>query len=134
MKTTSIISGLCTIVLTAAIADARPPKKFAKHKHKANKVENKAERVAEREDAIAGDTNRTAILNKEQKKLAARIEAGEKAGKLSKGEASSLRRKLDSLARYEATLKAGDLSENERERLHKKAIEIKRDLHKEIRD
>lgn len=133
---------LVTLMTLSSIADARP--RWKKARHQANKIENKAEKRAAKEEAavakkdfaeekIQGD-DATPLLNKKQKKLEKRIAAGVKSGKLSTGEASRLRRKLNSLARYEATLKSGELSTNDRERLHKKSLEITRAINKELKD
>lgn len=145
MKTQSLTLltiGLCSFAIFTSAADARP--RWKRAKHQANKIENKAEKRAAKEEAAVakkdfkeettqGD-DATPLLNKKQKKLEKRIAAGVKSGKLSTGEASSLRRKLNSLARYEATLKAGELSTSERERLHKKSLEVTRAINKELKD
>ncbi len=82
----------------------------------------------------AGD-KRTPVVNKAQHKYEEVIQFGERSGRLSKGEASRLRRKVDSLEKLEARYKAGSsLSTREREKIHEEMIEIRRDLHKELLD
>ena len=84
--------------------------------------------------AEEGD-KRTPILNLAQHRFEEKIEFGEKTGRLSKGEASSLRRKVDSLKKLEARTKDGkELSEREREKLMKEALEVRREIEKELRD
>jgi len=85
------------------------------------------------EEAEKGD-DRTPLLNIKQHRYEETIEAGERRGRLSKGEASSLRRKLESLYRLEDRIKHGKLSVRDREKLHKEALELQRDIHKELRD
>lgn len=145
MKTkplTLLTIGLCTVAAYTSAVDARPHWKHARHQ--ANKVENRAEkRAALEEKALkkkdfkeeeSQGSDATPLLNRKQKHLEKRISDGVKFGRISTGEASSLRRKLASLARYEATLKAGKLSTNERERLHKKSIEISKQINKALKD
>lgn len=129
----ALVCSFSCLSLSSAFAGPKHAHKKG-HKHRANKVEKKAERSAAIEEKRVGDSDRTPRLNQEQEQLERRVAAAEKAGRLSQGEAASLRRKLESLGRYEKTLKSGDLSTHERERLHQKAIEIRRDLHKEIKD
>lgn len=83
--------------------------------------------------AEAGDL-RTPVLNQKQHLIEERIEFGERSGRLSKGEAASLRRKLERLQNLEERLKDGQLSTREREKLHKEANEVIADLHRELRE
>lgn len=86
---------------------------------------------------IAADEGdkRTPLLNLTQHRFEEKIEFGEKTGRLSKGEASSLRRKVASLKKLEARMKDGEaLSEREREKLMKEALEVRREIEKELRD
>ena len=84
--------------------------------------------------AETGD-KRTPLFNAKQNKLEQLIEAGQRNGRLSTGEASRLRRKLDSLNRLEDRIKNGEkLSEREREKLHKEAAELRREIYKELKD
>ena len=87
--------------------------------------------------AGAGDEGdkRTPTLNRAQHKFEEAIEFGERSGRLSTGEASRLKRELDRLERLEERLKAGSsLSERERIKLHEEALEIRRELLKELKD
>eukprot|EP00112_Aurelia_sp_Birch-Aquarium-sp1_P004542 Seg15156.2 transcript_id=Seg15156.2/GoldUCD/mRNA.D3Y31 product="hypothetical protein" protein_id=Seg15156.2/GoldUCD/D3Y31 len=81
------------------------------------------------------DDARTPLLNKVQHKLEEKIEAGVRYGRLSKGEASSLRRKLARLAAIEERYKSNEeISQREREKLFEEAQELKKDLHKSLTD
>ena len=77
---------------------------------------------------------RTPVVNRSQHRFEEKIEFGERSGRLSTLEASSLRRKLKRLEDTEDRLKTGQLSSNERERLMEEVIELRRDLMKELRD
>jgi hypothetical protein len=83
--------------------------------------------------AEAGDL-RTPVLNQKQHLIEERIEFGERSGRLSKGEAATLRRKLERLQDLEERLKDGQLSTREREKLHKEANEVIADLHRELKE
>jgi len=86
------------------------------------------------QEAEKGDT-RTPIVNRAQHKLEEQIEFGVRSGRLSTLEASSLKRKVAKLEKLEERLKKGEsLSTSKRERLMEEVIEIKRDLHKDMRD
>ena len=86
------------------------------------------------QDAEQGDA-RTPMVNRSQHKIEEQIEFGIRSGRLSTLEASSLKRKVAKLEKLEERLKKGDsLSTSERERLMEEVIEIKRDLHKDMRD
>ena len=86
------------------------------------------------QEAEKGDT-RTPIVNRAQHQLEEKIEFGVRSGRLSTLEASSLRRKVAKLEKLEERLKKDDnLKTSERERLMEEVIEIKRDLHKDMRD
>ena len=87
--------------------------------------------------AGAGDEGdkRTPMLNIAQHKFEEAIEFGKRSGRLSTGEASRLTRKLESLERLEERIKSGSsLSERERVKLHEEALEIRRELVKELKD
>ncbi len=75
---------------------------------------------------------RTPILNAKQHGIEEKIEFGERSGRLSKSEASSLRRKLGRVQDLEQRLKDGNLTTRERERLHEEANEVIVDLHREL--
>ncbi len=85
------------------------------------------------EDPEEGD-QRTPLLNMTQHRFEERIEFGVRSGRLSKGEASSLTRKVESLKRMEDREKAGGLSTREREKLFEEAAEISREINKELKD
>jgi hypothetical protein len=78
--------------------------------------------------------DRTPIVNRAQHRFEELIEFGVRSGRLSTLEASSLRRKVAKLEDTEKRLKAGELSSKDRERLMEEAVELKRDLMKELRD
>ncbi len=85
------------------------------------------------EEPEQGD-QRTPLLNMTQHRFEERIEFGVRSGRLSKGEASSLTRKLESLKRMEEREKSGGLSTREREKLFEEAAELNRELNKELKD
>jgi hypothetical protein len=77
--------------------------------------------------------DRTPILNRKQHTFEELIEFGERSGRLSSGEASTLRRSLERLIRSEERIKSGsDLSTKEREKLHEEAAEIRHELRKKL--
>ena len=78
---------------------------------------------------------RTPTLNTAQHRFEELIEFGKRSGRLSSGEASRPNRKLSSLERLEERLKNGaSLSDRERVQLHEEAIEIRREIFKELKD
>lgn len=78
--------------------------------------------------------NRTPILNAKENRVEEKIEYGVRSGRLTKGQASILRNKLERLQKMEERYKSAELSTRERERLHAEMNEIQRDLHKELVD
>ena len=78
---------------------------------------------------------RTPILNHMQHRFEEQIEFGERSGRLSKGEASRLKREVAKLGKLEERLKDGNgLKTSERERLFEEAAELRREIMKELKD
>lgn len=84
-------------------------------------------------DAEEGD-QRSPILNHVQHRFDEQIEFGERSGRLSKGEASRLKRMVAKLADLEDREKEGGLTTREREKLFEEAKEIARELRQELND
>ena len=81
------------------------------------------------------DDARTPLLNRFQHQMEEKIEAGVRFGRLSTGEASSLRRKLARLAEVEKRYKSNEeITQREREKLFEEAQELRKDLHKSLTD
>ena len=79
--------------------------------------------------------NRTPILNHMQHRFQEQIEFGVRSGRISTGEASRLKRKVESLGKLEDRLKdASGLSTRERERLLEEAAELRREITKDLND
>lgn len=76
---------------------------------------------------------RTPLLNLKEHRMEERIQFGERSGRLSKGEAATMRRKLERIQEMEERLKKNDLSTRERERLHKEMNETLLELNQELR-
>ncbi|MDX1681211.1 MAG: hypothetical protein R3242_10825 [Akkermansiaceae bacterium] len=85
------------------------------------------------QDAEQGD-QRTPLFNQTQHRFEEQIEFGVRSGRLSKGEASSLTRKVEKLKRLEDREKAGGLSSREREKMFEEAAELARDIHRQLQD
>ncbi|MGD7652033.1 MAG: hypothetical protein ACQCXQ_02375 [Verrucomicrobiales bacterium] len=78
---------------------------------------------------------RSPILNHAQHRMEEQIEFGERSGRLSKGEASRLKRSVAKLAAMEDRLKSSNgLSTREREKLFEEALELKLEINKELKD
>lgn len=85
------------------------------------------------EEAEKGD-ERTPLFNQTQHRFEEKIEFGVRSGRLSKGEAATLTRKVESLKRLEEREKSGGLSSREREKLFEQAAEVERDINKALKD
>lgn len=87
--------------------------------------------------AVVGDAEegeeRTPLLNTMQHRMEEAIEAGVRSGRISKGKASTLKRKLATVTRLEDRLKKDkEISAKEREKLFKEMNEVRRDLKREL--
>lgn len=76
---------------------------------------------------------RTPLLNLKQHRMEERIQFGERSGRLSKGEAATMRRKLERMQDLEERLKKNDLSTRERERLHEEMNATLIELNQKLR-
>ncbi len=80
-------------------------------------------------------SERTPLLNRQQHRLEESIQSGEKSGRLSTLEASSLRRKLAKLNSLEDKLKTDkEITQKEREKLFEEANELRREFKKALFD
>jgi len=76
---------------------------------------------------------RTPLLNQKQHAMEERIQFGERSGRLSKGEAASMRRKLERIQEMEERLKKNELTTREREKLHEEMNQTLLELNRELR-
>lgn len=84
-------------------------------------------------DAEEG-AERSPLLNRVQHRFDEQIEFGERSGRLSKAEATRLKRQVAKLAEIEEKAKEGGLSTREREKLFEEAKEIARELRQQLLD
>jgi len=81
------------------------------------------------------EANATPVLDSRQKHMEEKIDFGARSGRLSTGEANSLKRKLERLYSLEDRMKAKEqLSTRDREKMFAEANELRRELHKKLID